>query len=225
MENEMAEVMIMKYTTYYEDSQIVTTKHQEQFINNIEKNRDISEIENVSVRKIAFEYAQGSENEEPEDINQPVYSICMKNFDSLRLYLEKKSVQNNVIYKSCEKLNQEEAGKILKGETEWMKDHELNLFRDFHLQYTLNGLKPGYIMQTEREVRGYRDRSFLIINREMTRSAFRKEDFFDRNIIMLSCLSEDKLRLQYKRPVTIPLAIANIIHTSSEPNSRLAYSL
>lgn len=215
----------MNYTTYYEDSQIVKEEQLLMLVQSIEKKKNLSEIEHVTVRKLPFDYMGEYVQEENDTAGRPIYSLCMKNFDEERLYLEKKSIQNNVVYKSYAALSGAEARKLLCGDVEWLKEHKTALLREFYLQYTLNGLKPGYMVQSQREIRGYRDKGVFIVSRELMRAAFWKEDFFDREAKLCQSLSCDKVRIQYKRPVKIPLAIANIMHTSSEQYSRLVYSL
>lgn len=215
----------MKYTTYCEDSRVIMERQLGQAMKNIEKEKVLSEFEFAVVRKLAFEPADPSCGGGNDAADRPVYSLCMKNFDEERLYLEKKIVQNNIVYKSFASITKDEAKKILAGDVTWMQTHAAALFQDFYRQYTLNGLRHGYITQSEKEIRSYRDKSCLVVNRAVKRASLWKEDFFDPEAELFEGQSCDKARLQYKRPVTIPLAIANIVHTSSEQCSRLAYSL
>ena len=83
----------MKYTTYYEDSCMIGYSGYEQMKAMVERENPNGILEHVKVRKLKFENTEIENQRLAGDEGIPLYSICLKNLDENRLYLEKKSRQ------------------------------------------------------------------------------------------------------------------------------------
>ncbi|MBU9725318.1 VTC domain-containing protein [Diplocloster modestus] len=215
----------MKYTTYYEDSCMIGYSGYEQMKAMVERENPNGILEHVKVRKLKFENTEIENQRLAGDEGIPLYSICLKNLDENRLYLEKKSRQNQVTYKSYTKLTREECEKILNGDVEWMKTHKKSLCRDFYLQYTINNLRPTRVREYEREIGKCKDNNYITFNLNIRTALDKNVDLFAEEIDMMDCLSEDKVAVSYKKETKIPRVIANVLHIGNEQLNELATAL
>lgn len=212
----------MKYTTYYEDNCTVSYGSYEQMKELVERENPNGELERVTVRKIKFENTEIENRRLAGEGGIPVYYLCLKDRDDKRLYLEKKSRQNGMTYKTYTNLTREEAEKILAGDVEWMKNHKKALCRDFYLQYTINHLRPGRMKEYEREIGKYQGGCYIVFNLSIRTCVGKKQDLFARDPEMVDCLSHYKVAVSYKKESRIPRVITNVLHMGNEQLNELA---
>lgn len=195
----------MKYLTYYENEEIISTKEYEEAVAKLEMKNRKEPAQNFILHKYAFVFCL----DEVEDPSQ--YYLCKKTSreGSQEVYLEKKHVQGNLIYKQREVISEEEGSRILNGEVGWMKMDERPLVRDVYLQSTLNELKYSHMMEIVREVYHYEKHDFVVFDKAVRRKV---GDYF------LECLFEDDVRVRVRRAKTIPRYILNML-VNIEPES------
>ena len=139
----------MKYLTYYENGEIISTKDHREAVERLEKKNKGKAVQRFILHKYAYVFSLA----EVEDKSQ--YYLCRKQGDRLEVYLEKKNVQGNLVCKQIETVTEEESSRILEGDITWMKEDERPLVRDFYLQSVLNGLEYSHMMEFVREVFHY----------------------------------------------------------------------
>lgn len=199
----------MKYLTYYENGEIISTKDYKEAVEKLKKKNRRETVQKFILHKYIFAFCL----DEVEDSSQ--YSLCKKNGDSLEGYLEKKNVQGNLICKQREEISEEEGNRILKGEIEWMNGDERPLVRDFYLQSILNGLEYSHMMEFEREVYHYEKQDYIVFDRAIRR----KVDHY-----FLECLFEDDVQVRVRRAKTIPRYILNMLVNIEPESEQWAYA-
>lgn len=191
----------MRYLTYYENDEIISTKDYKEAVAKLKMKNTKDTVQKYILHKYAFSFCLP----EVEDSSQ--YYLCKKKSGSLQVYLEKKSVQGNLVSKQREEISEQEGERILRGEIQWMKEDERTLVRDFYLQSTLNELKYSHMMEFVREVYHYDKQDYVVFDKAVRRQV---DQYF------LECLFEDDVKVSVRRAKTIPRYILNIL-TNIEP--------
>lgn len=211
----------MRYTTYYEENETVRKDKYEQMKQTVLGEQPKKKVEKYSLKKLRF--VQTAMPELRVDDAEPKYYICMKNNDDTQIYIEKKYIQNDIVYKRCEMITREEAQKILNQDISWMKGHKKALMEDFYLQYTLNKLRPKHITEFQREKMRY-NRGYLTFVHKVSRIAGGEVNIFSNEGIPIQCLSDERVITSYKREVTLPEMIMNMIQSPEEPADEFAFA-
>lgn len=199
----------MKYLTYYENDEIISTKDHKEATEKLSKKNKGRGVQRFILHKYAFVFSL----DEVKDPSQ--YYLCRKQGDSLEVYLEKKNVQGNLICKQIESISEEEGERILQGEIGWMRDDERPLVRDLYLQSTLNGLTYSHMMEFEREVYHYEKHDYVVFDKAVRRQV---DQYF------LECLFEDDVQVRVRRAKTIPRYILNILVNIEPAPEQWAYA-
>ena len=186
----------MKYLTYYENDEIISTKDYKEAVAKLRMKNRKDTVQKYILHKYAFSFCLP----DVEDSSQ--YYLCKKKSDSLQVYLEKKSVQGNLVCKQREEISEQEGEQILRGEIQWMKEDEMTLVRDFYLQSTLNELRYSHMMEFVREVYHYDKQDYVVFDKAVRRQV---DQYF------LECLFEDDVKVSVRRAKTIPRYILNIL--------------
>lgn len=204
----------MKYTMYREESSTVTSEKYDQMKQTLLQEPSRKKSEEFQLRKLQF-LGNGEDS-------IPNFFLCVKNQDKDQIYLEKKYIQNRIYYKRCTKVTMEEYEKIYAGELEWMKGHKNPLLADFYLQVTLNHLCPGYLTQTEREMIPCKG-GYVTFLKNIERAAGSKIGLFDEPYTWFTCLNEGKVLVNYKKIVTLPGVISNMLQSGDEMSEDLGF--
>lgn len=186
----------MKYLTYYENGEIISTKDYKEAVAKLKIKNKKDTVQKYILQKYAFSFCLT----DVEDSSQ--YYLCKKKSNDLQVYLEKKSVQGNLVCKQREEISEQEGERILRGEIQWMKEDERTLVRDFYLQSTLNELKYSHMMEFVREVYHYDKQDYVVFDKAVRRQV---DQYF------LECLFEDDVKVSVRRAKTIPRYILNIL--------------
>ena len=186
----------MKYLTYYENDEIISTKDYKEAVAKLRMKNRKDTVQKYILHKYAFSFCLP----DVEDSSQ--YYLCKKKSDSLQVYVEKKSVQGNLVCKQREEISEQEGEQILRGEIQWMKEDERTLVRDFYLQSTLNELRYSHMMEFVREVYHYDKQDYVVFDKAVRRQV---DQYF------LECLFEDDVKVSVRRAKTIPRYILNIL--------------
>lgn len=199
----------MKYLTYYENSEIISTKDHREATEKLSKKNKGKEVQRFILHKYAFVFTL----DEVEDASR--YYLCKKQGDRPEIYLEKKNVQGNLVCKQIETITEAESERILKGEIGWMKGDERPLVRDLYLQSTLNGLTYSHMMEFEREVYHYEKQDYVVFDKAVRRQV---DHYF------LECLFEDDVQVRVRRAKTIPRYILNMLVNIEPASEQWAYA-
>ena len=186
----------MKYLTYYENDEIISTKDYKEAVAKLRMKNRKDTVQKYILHKYAFSFCLP----DVEDSSQ--YYLCKKKSDSLQVYLEKNSVQGNLVCKQREEISEQEGEQILRGEIQWMKEDERTLVRDFYLQSTLNELIYSHMMEFVIEVYHYDKQDYVVFDKAVRRQV---DQYF------LECLFEDDVKVSVRRAKTIPRYILNIL--------------
>ena len=128
----------MKYMSYYEENGRITKNDYRRIEKTLQEEAP-DKFERMLLRKMEFVNVEGYISRDEE---LPRYYLCRKTKENHEefLYLEKKNVQNGVVYKYCCTLTREECQAVMDGNIVWMQEHEHPLVRDLYRQMTINGL-------------------------------------------------------------------------------------
>ncbi len=212
----------MKYTTYHEGMRIVDHTSYLKMREFMCTDSPDNTSEEMLVRKVRFE------QDMPQELSGPVpkFSIGMKNRDEEAIYLEKKTKQNNLMYKACVRITREQCQRILRNDIEWMKNHPDPVFAEFYIHCTANALRKAYITESRKEVFPYQDRGYVVFTTAIRRVMKWNADFFDYEENTLDCMNCDRIMVQFKQEATIPQVVANIMHVGADqPAGMLMYAL
>ncbi len=219
----------MKYTTYQEEDQIISRTDYINERNKVNKSDDNESINTTILRILLFD--SKNNNFEDENIligreqNKDIYCICIRNQNLNEIYLEKKGNRNGVIYKTFVLITREECEKILTGEIEWLKNHEIQIFNDLYLQITINQLIPKTIVDYKREIHKLNDKSFVVFDKSIKTARVEGLNFFDSKLVLVEKLSKGSIILRYKQELVIPSVVSSILALSESFKTKLAFSI
>lgn len=205
----------MRYTMYYEENDTIDDEKYDLLKQRLLLEQPKKKFESYTIKKQRF---VGGEEGAPD------YFLCIKNDDDSQIYMEKKYKQNGIFYKKCEKMTREECEKLLKGDIEWMKNHKKLLFADFYLQSTLNYLSPGPMTIYEREMMKCKREGYVTFCKRIVRAAGSSTDIFTEDYIPISCLPEEKVRVTYKKEITLPNMVLGMLQMGDEPADEFAFA-
>lgn len=205
----------MRYTMYYEENDTIDEDKYDLLKQRLLLEQPKKKFESYTLKKQQF---SGGEE------GAPNYYLCIKNEDDSQIYLEKKYTQNGIKYKKCEKLSRKECERLQKGDIEWMKNHKKLLFADFYLQSTLNYLSPGPITIYEREMMKCKREGYVTFCKSIVRAAGNSADIFDNDYVPISCLAEGRIRVNYKKEITLPSMVLAMMQMGDEPEDEFAFA-
>lgn len=214
----------MKYTMYKEENSVINYDEYDTIREKLQ-NKYKKTGKETGVRKVKFVENKYRQNNEENIKNKPCFSLCMRLDETVTYYLEKKSKQNDMIYKAYINLTKEECEKILGNDIDWLKNSKKSLLNEFYLYFTINHLKPATVMEYRRVVYRKPGKFYIVFNEEIKRAVDQFASLFDKNIQMFDCLSCDKIVMSYKKIIKIPRALNNILNISNEQSYELAFSL
>lgn len=215
----------MKYATYYEDNQVITYGQYEELMEEITQKEHAKVLRDVVMRKVIFRSLIAEETlEEKQEYVR--YSICMKDFKTSELYVERKTMQRGLIYKSYVKISKKDCQKILSGDISWMKHCNKSLLQDFYLELTINGLQPVIMRETVKDVCENVDgKDGIVFYKSIKAAKDCYTEFFEKELPMMDCMNCDTMIRSFKKNIKIPIAVSGIIHMWNGKGSTLAYCL
>ena len=98
----------MKCTAYYEENDIIGYDKYEKAVDNLLSKGNVIASLDRTIRKANF----GNDKMLNGNNGRNSFCICMKDFMQNEIYLEKKTVENNRVFKSHVKISKREAEKI-----------------------------------------------------------------------------------------------------------------
>ncbi len=205
------------YTTYYAESNRITTERYTEMKNALMLKGQKKEYQEFHLRKLEF---LGS-NMKNAVAN---YFLCIKNHDTSQIFLEKKYVQNGLYYKKCTKITLEECSRIIAGQLDWMKGSRKELLADFYRQATLNNLYPGRVTDYQREMCRYRKGEYVTFTTSIERGVGQCRSITEEPEVKISCLDEDKVLLIYKKAASIPQVVSNMLQGQESQSEDYAFA-
>lgn len=213
----------MKCTAYYEENEIIPYDKYKLAVEKLPFSESEGANKGVVVRKAFF----GGGDNRLEMNDRVTYAISMKDFQDKEIYLEKKTMENGMVFKSFTKISRKEADRMFRGQFQWMK-HGKGIVQDFYLESQINGLKLKCIRESKKDVYGQiRGLDGIVFKRRIRSTAISEYDgeFFQKELPMVDLLNCDNVLYSYRRYVHIPQAVSNIMHLQSGHKSELAYSI
>lgn len=183
---------------YYEENNIIPKKEYKNIIDTLHKEKKFRPAKISVVRKVCFDrelnYLTDAVSVNHE--NSDSYCVIMTDWDTEHLILEKKSKREGLISKSHARLSEEQFERILDGDYEWLATARESLFRDFYLQLTVNQLRPGVVVDYERQAFRMNSKKEYMVFDLSIRSTY----LFTKDTV-LSPLLEQKERLEKQQVV------------------------
>ncbi len=214
----------MKCTAYFEENELVTYDKYEKAMNKLSAAECEGISRDVIVRKAYF----GTMKDCIDSNGRVMFSIAMKDYKSNEIYLEKKTFENSMIFKSFTKISKKEAEKILKGQIQWMRHSKNSLFKDFYLESEINKLQITSISEIRKDIcTKVRELDGVVFKHSIRGTDIDEYNgqFFDYETPMVDIINCDNVLYSYRRYVHIPQAVSNIVNIQSAYKNEVAYSL
>jgi len=203
----------MKYVSYYQENSNITRDDYNRILQVMEDEPE-EQIQVMTIRKIEFTNIAGYSKSDDEEETR--YSICMADNDENSIYLEKKVIAKQVIFKNSCKLSKEECLQIIEGDIYWMQNNEHALINDLYWQMTINKRKPEGIREYAREIYQYGKNSQVVFDKRIKKEISQEADFFSKEGLYIDCLPQNQIRCSYRRNRTIPRMIANMMQSQEQ---------
>ena len=211
----------MKYITYREEENIVKYSKYMKMKTSILRELPKIKAAEESIRRLRF--MNPHEYNYIQEAEQAKYYISMHNGDMQQIFIESESIQDDITYKASTRINYDEYEKIINNDIEWMQNHKDQIIADFYLQITINAVTPAYITEYEREIYNFSKKEKVIFNKKISRAAGKNINLLDENMLMINCLSEDKVSYSFIRKTNIPSVVFNIMNNSEEVAGGLCF--
>lgn len=215
---------IVKYTRYNEENCVIDYSYYDELLDKFDE-RKYKSLK-AYVRKVQFVENRFKLVTYDQIDEAPVFNLCMFFYENKdeQLYLEKKSRQNDSIYKSYQKITREQCERLLDNDIEWMKKSNVSMFREFYLYLTINGLEAATVMEYDREIFSS-GKEYVVFNKAVKRAIDKDAGFFDEDVQMLDCINCDQIVMSCKKLISIPEAVNNILNTRNNKAYQLAFAL
>ena len=138
------------------------------------------------------------------------FRIRFYNFDPSVIHLEKKSKISGLCSKQSANLTEEQVGKIIGGDIEWMKSDENALIRELYGKMTVQQLKPKTIVDYWREPFVYEAGNVRVTLDYEIRTGLGSKDFFSKDCPTVS-VPGDPIILEVKWDEFLPTVIRNAV--------------
>ena len=193
---------------YYEENNIIPKEEYKHIIDTLHKEKKFRPARISVVRKVFFNreinYLTDAVSVNQE--NTDSYCVMMTDWDTDHLILEKKSKREGLISKSYTRLSEEEFERILDGDYEWMASARESIFRDFYLQLTINQLRPGVVVDYERQAFRMNSKKEYMVFDLSIRSTylFTKDTVLSPLLAQTERLEQNRVVVTYKQMAEFP---------------------
>jgi hypothetical protein len=155
------------------------------------------------------------------------YRIRFYNNDTTFLKLERKSKVHQMTMKVSAKLTQDEVKKIYKGDYEFLKYKEEDIFKDFYIKLSHGLIKPKSIVKYERVAFVHPVGDLRITLDSNVKTSNNQVNIFDKNVAYVPAMDTDETILEIKFNGVLPDYIRSLIQTSNtvqSSSSKYVYS-
>ena len=180
---------------YYEENNIIPKEEYKHIIDTLHKEKKFRPARISVVRKVFF-------NREINYLTDAV-SVNQENTDS---YCVMMTDWEGLISKSYTRLSEEEFERILDGDYEWMASARESIFRDFYLQLTINQLRPGVVVDYERQAFRMNSKKEYMVFDISIRSTylFTKDTVLSPLLEQTERLEQNRVVVTYKQMAELP---------------------
>lgn len=199
----------MAYQMFYEERENLSIYKYNKLLHSIKEEHPNYKKQEFKVVKLRF-VRNGIWAVEGQDLVR--FSLCLK--DHKKIYLEKKNIQNQVVYESTQVITRKMADRILKGDIEWMKNHKKVILKELYLQMVINDLRPGSITIYDTETIETDQKIEMIIDKKIQKVIGGETNLFLDDFDTIQCLDESEYAVTYKRKAVIPKVLTNILQGS-----------
>ena len=155
------------------------------------------------------------------------YRIRFYNNDTTFLKLERKSKVHQMTMKVSARLTQDEVKEIYKGNYEFLKNKEDNIYKDFYIKLSHGLIKPKVIVKYDRVAFVHPIGNLRITFDSSVKTSNNQVDIFDDNIAYVPAMGADETIMEIKFDGVIPDYIKSLIQTSNavqSSSSKYVYS-
>ena len=178
---------------YYEENNIIPKEEYKHIIDTLHKEKKFRPARISVVRKVFF-------NREINYLTDAV-SVNQENTDSYCVMMTDWDTDHLILEKSYTRLSEEEFERILDGDYEWMASARESIFRDFYLQLTINQLRPGVVVDYERQAFRMNSKKEYMVFDISIRSTY----LFTQDTVLSPLLEQtERLVVTYKQMAELP---------------------
>ncbi len=141
------------------------------------------------------------------------FRIRYYNGDTDYIALEKKSKRNGLCSKQSARITKEQAGAILSGDIEFLRDSENALFRELYLKMKTRSLRPKTVVDYTREPFVYAAGNVRVTFDYDIRTGLSKTDFLSENLVTIPA-GDAPILMEVKWDEFLPDIIRDVIQLS-----------
>lgn len=142
------------------------------------------------------------------------YSLNIRNPEDSRFQLERQSFREGTFYSTYTYLDKAQCDRLVTGDIEWMKDSSDSLIREMYIQMDINEIKPGVVVEYEREIYRIHCSSDMIMFDKSIKSSYDFEgcEVFSNELVLKERLEEGACVMTYHQPVMVPRVVASLLN-------------
>lgn len=184
----------------------------------MEKDLNVSQNGRYKIKSLYFDNAYDDALKEKYDgiSDREKFRIRLYNGDDSFIRLEKKLKHNGLNEKTSARLTREQVEALLKGDYDWLKSFDKEIYADFYYNLRVKGLRPKTIVQYIREPYVYRYGNVRVTIDSDVRTGLNSVDLFDKELLTVPVLESGKSILEIKYDEYLP----DIIKTLTQIGAR-----
>lgn len=204
----------LKY--FVNNSDIWQLRNRLRFV--MEKDLNVSQNGRYKIKSLYFDNAYDDALKEKYDgiSDREKFRIRLYNGDDSFIRLEKKLKHNGLNEKTSARLTREQVEALLKGDYDWLKSFDKEIYADFYYNLRVKGLRPKTIVQYIREPYVYRYGNVRVTIDSDVRTGLNSVDLFDKELLTVPVLESGKSILEIKYDEYLP----DIIKTLTQIGAR-----
>lgn len=170
------------------------------------------------IRSLYFDDYWNSAFEEKDMgvLSRKKYRIRTYNCSDQNIKLERKKKVGSYIYKEDAPLTRQEVEWILEGKYDFLLGSSHPLCREFYIECVSHVMRPRVIVDYEREPWIMDEGTVRITFDQDVRAAVDLENFFDKDLPVLSVLEPGKLVMEVKFTELLPQIVRDVIPTAAQ---------
>ena len=204
----------LKY--FVNNSDIWQLRNRLRFV--MEKDLNVSKNGRYKIKSLYFDNAYDDALKEKYDgiSDREKFRIRLYNDDDSFIRLEKKLKHNGLNEKTSARLTREQVEALLKGDYDWLKSLDKEIYAEFYYNLRVKGLRPKTIVQYIREPYVYRYGNVRVTIDSDVRTGLNSVDLFDKELLTVPVLESGKSILEIKYDEYLP----DIIKTLTQIGAR-----
>ncbi len=205
-----------EFKYFVNNSDIWQLRNRLRFV--MEKDLNVSKNGRYKIKSLYFDNAYDDALKEKYDgiSDREKFRIRLYNDDDSFIRLEKKLKHNGLNEKTSARLTREQVEALLKGDYDWLKSFDKEIYADFYYNLRVKGLRPKTIVQYIREPYVYRYGNVRVTIDSDVRTGLNSVDLFDKELLTVPVLESGKSILEIKYDEYLP----DIIKTLTQIGAR-----